>query len=157
VPSEFWLCCLAFAAGVATASPSLAQSLDQQAKCGSEAERAFIQQGYVINGVTRSSGDPNGDYDVWAVYQSHYDPQLNRCFMLVETTGAGHKNVGDQQKFLVDANENRIYSEYMWIPRQDKKYWEVPPIECQLMPSLTEKTPCHSEAESMAFVARYIE
>ena len=151
-------CSLVFGLVAAVAAgPSFAQTLDQQAKCGSEAERAFTRQGYITDGVTRSATDPNGDYALMAVYQSHYNPQLNRCFMLLKTTGAGHKNVGDENDFLVDANENRIYAEYTWIPQEGKKYWEVPPVDCQLMPSLTEKTECHSEGEFMAFVARYME
>lgn len=139
-------------------SRSLAQSLDQQAKCGGEAQRAFTQDGYKGEGeVTREAADPKGDYDVTAQYESHYNPALNRCFMLLETQGVGHKNVGYQTKLLFDANERRVYADYLWMPKGGKKYWEVAPTVCRLTPSHTEELSCHSEAEFMEFVARYME
>jgi hypothetical protein len=86
-----WHWCIAIAAGLAAASPSFAQSPNQQAKCSSEAEQAFTTHGYVINGVTRV--DPNGDTDVTAVYQSHYNPIASKCFLLLQTNGVTSSQV----------------------------------------------------------------
>jgi hypothetical protein len=57
----------------------------------------------------------------------------------------------------MDANERRQYATYLWISRQDKKYWEVPPTTCELTPSLREKKFCTSREEFDAFIASYME
>jgi hypothetical protein len=76
--------------------------------------------------------------------------------MLVETTNmlAGLSNTS---VYLMDANERRQYAFYLWISRKDKKYWEVPPSNCELTPSLREKKLCTSREEFDAFVADYME
>jgi hypothetical protein len=71
-----WHRWLAFTAVFASANPSFAQSLDQQSKCGSEAERTFTHEGSIEDGVTRTPGD---HYDTTAQSQSRYNPTLNRC------------------------------------------------------------------------------
>jgi hypothetical protein len=149
-----WHWCIAIAAGLAAASPSFAQSPNQQAKCSSEAEQAFTTHGYVINGVTRV--DPNGDTDVTAVYQSHYNPIASKCFLMLQTNGVGHLNLGVIDKILIDVTEDRVYAEYTWMP-QGGKVVDIPPTDCELMPSLTEHKRCNSEAEFMAFVSHYME
>jgi hypothetical protein len=58
---------------------------------------------------------------------------------------------------LFDAYENRDYAEYMWIPREGKKYWEVALISCRLFPSSGNERFCKSEAEYDDFVAAYME
>ena len=76
--------------------------------------------------------------------------------MLVETTNmAGSQS--DTSAYLMDANERRQYAFYLWISKKDKKYWEVPPISCELTPSLREKKVCTSREEFDAFVADYME
>jgi hypothetical protein len=59
--------------------------------------------------------------------------------------------------YLTDAYERRIYANYQWISRPNKKYWEVPPSTCELIPSLKEKRHCNSREEFDAFVADYME
>ena len=58
---------------------------------------------------------------------------------------------------LMDAFERRDYGSYLWSSRQDKKYWEVPPTSCELVPSLRAKHYCKSREEFDAFVADYME
>ena len=58
---------------------------------------------------------------------------------------------------LLDAYEGRTYAEYLWGEKQGKKYWEVPPIFCRLIPSSGQEQSCNSEEEYKAFVARYTE
>jgi len=40
---------------------------------------------------------------------------------------------------------------------QTKKYWEVPPTTCELIPTSREKTICSSRDEFDAFVSKYME
>jgi hypothetical protein len=58
---------------------------------------------------------------------------------------------------ITDAYERRIYANYQWISRPNKKYWEVPPSTCELIPSLKDKRHCNSREEFDAFVADYME
>jgi hypothetical protein len=55
--------------------------------------------------------------------------------------------------------ENRTYAGYIWMPDPNKvkKYWEMPPIRCELTPSANEKRLCNSEDEYNRFVATYME
>lgn len=88
--------------------------------------------------------------------QSHYNTKLGKCLMLVETTDM----LGPQASttaYMMDANERRQYATYLWISRQDKKYWEVPPMTCELTPSLREKKFCTSREEFDTFIASYME
>src|ERR1700722_3358151 len=119
-----------------------AQSLDQQERCAQQARRSFQEidaQNRIDGkqlGVTRMSGD----------YQSHYNTKLGKCLMLIETMDM----LGAQSTttaYVQDANERRVYGTYVWMSRQDKKYWEVPPIACELTPSLQEKKPCTSRED----------
>lgn len=120
-------------------------SFDLQQKCASQAERTFHRLGY-------REDRPTGDV-VIAIYQSHYNAERDKCFMTLETmTKDGFKS-----KFLFDAYENRPLAEYDWMPRKDKKFWEVPPVVCQLIPSSTNERSCKSEKEYKAFVAGYME
>jgi hypothetical protein len=57
---------------------------------------------------------------------------------------------------LYDAAERRVYAAYLWISGT-KKYWEVPPSQCELTPSYTEKRFCKTEDEFNAFIAEYME
>jgi hypothetical protein len=43
------------------------------------------------------------------------------------------------------------------ISRENKKYWDVPPSECELIPTLREKRTCATREEFDAFVAEYME
>jgi len=60
-------------------------------------------------------------------------------------------------RLLIDAYEQREYAEYTWMSRKDKKYWEVPPSICKLIPLSTSEQFCKSENEYKAFVANYME
>jgi hypothetical protein len=89
-------------------------------------------------------------------YQSHYNTKLKKCLLLIEATRMlGGENM--TTVYLSDAYERRPYANYMWMSRKDKKYWEVPPTECELVPSLRNKRNCTSREEFDAFVAEYME
>jgi hypothetical protein len=121
------------------------ESFDLQQKYATQAEQVFHRLGY-------REDQPTGD-TLSAIYQSHYSAERNKCFMTLETTT---KN-GYQLKFLFDAYENRPFAEYDWMPQNDKKFWEVPPVVCRLTASSTDERSCKSEDEYKAFVAGYME
>lgn len=121
------------------ADNSARERLELQQKCANQAEKIFSQQGYKLNGPRPAS------------YQSHYNAKLNKCFMTLDSMVLG------DQRFLFDAYEQREYAEYMLLPEKGKKYWEVQPQSCALIPSSADKSRCKSEEEYKAFVARYME
>jgi hypothetical protein len=57
---------------------------------------------------------------------------------------------------LYDAFERRDYAEYLWTSRPNKKYCEVPPLSCQLIPNYGQTTYCKSQDEFDAFVVEYM-
>jgi hypothetical protein len=139
---------------IAFGSIAHAQSLDQQERCAQQAKRAYAEslaEFEAYNGATtqktvRISGD----------YQSHYNMKLGKCLMLVETRDM----LGSQSTttaYVVDANERRQYATYVWMSREGKKYWEVPPMACEPTPSLREKRFCKTREEFDEFAAPYME
>ena len=83
-------------------------------------------------------------------YQGHYNPKLDRCFMLVSrtwTTSSRGKN--GRTTYLVDAIGGRTYAYYQ-EPEEEKP-------SCTLYPSFTKVTYCETSAEFNEFVAGYME
>jgi hypothetical protein len=99
-------------------------SLDQQAKCAAQGEKVFLEMG-----LSHQSD----------VYQSHVNSALNKCFVSIEA-GVG----SPISRWLLDAYEQRLYASYRWVSKPNKKYWEVPPQTCELIPSFKEKRNCTS-------------
>jgi hypothetical protein len=127
------------------------QSLDFQAMCATQSRKAFQEyENEFKTGVGKMYTTISSDY------QSHYNTQLKKCLLLIEST----RMLGDQSSTfvtLMDAYERRLYANYLWISRKDKKYWEVPSMQCELVPSLRNKRNCTTREEFDAFVAEYIE
>lgn len=130
--------------------PATAQSLSEQERCAAQADKAFQEwklddqkQGF---GYQLVSGD----------YQSHYNTKLQKCLMLIEATHVLGKE-SSTTAMLVDAYQRRLYAYYLWISRESKKYWEVPPTSCELIPSLHEKKICASREQFDDFVSDYLE
>jgi hypothetical protein len=115
-------------------------------RCAAKAKSVFEAMGYkeMQTGVNTDS------------WQSHYNPKLSKCFMTVESTGVSNETQFIS-RILLDAFERRIYGQYTWTSRKDKKYWEVPPMLCVLSESSSSEQNCKSEDEYKAFVAKYIE
>jgi hypothetical protein len=127
------------------------QTLDDQGRCAAQAKRAFQQwqeddkKGPLANMGTTISSD----------YESHYNTKIKKCLILIEaSTSMG--NISNYAT-LMDAYERRVYASYLWISRQDKKYWEVPPIMCELISTHGEVRRCAHRIEFDAFVATYLE
>jgi hypothetical protein len=131
---------------------SLAQSLDQQERCAQQARRAFQEVDTQDRAEIRRLGNARLSGD----YQSHYNTKLGKCLMLVETEDRIGRDYSTTA-YVMDANERRGYAIYVWMSRQDKVFWEVPPTACELTPSLREKRPCNSREEFDAFIARLME
>lgn len=117
---------------------SARENLELQEKCAKQAEASFLQNGYKY-----------GTLDSW---QSHYNTKLNKCFVTVNSMQGEIV-----AKNLVDAYEQRVYASYMWKADKVKKYWEVPPFECELTPPSSDVTHCKTQDEYDAFVASYME
>jgi hypothetical protein len=137
---------------VSCATLAHSQTLDFQAMCATQARKAFQEWE-----IERTKSEKKfGGTDVSSDYQSHYNTKLKKCLILIEATSM----LGDQASTSVDlsdAYERRIYASYLWISKQGKKYWEVPPSSCELIPSLRQKTSCTTREEFDDFVAQYME
>src|SRR5262249_18835308 len=128
------------------------QTLDQQERCAQQARRAFQE----IQAEARIADKKFGSHELSSDYQSHYNTKIGKCLMLVDTTSslAGETSMA---AYLIDAYERRQYAYYLWMTKKDKKYWEVPPLSCELTPRLNEKRFCTSREEFDEFVANYME
>ena len=128
-----------------------AQTLDLQERCASLAREAFnedeARSAEAISAISKSGLK----IDVLSSnYQGHYNPKLDRCFMLVSrtwTTSSRGKN--GRTTYLVDAIGGRTYAYYQ-EPEEEKP-------SCTLYPSFTKVTYCETSAEFNEFVAGYME
>ncbi len=139
---------------IAFGSIARAQSLDQKERCAQQTKRAYAELDAQNGTETQKMGletvHISGDY------QSHYNVKLGKCLMLVERSDM----LGSQSittAYVMDANERRQYATYVWMSREGKKYWEVPPMACELTPSLREKRFCKTREEFDEFAAPYME
>lgn len=108
--------------------------------CASQATKLFARLGYSESGPTGST---------FAHYQSHFNPRLNKCFMLLEVTTRGGGTMF-YDNVLLDAYEQREYAEYQGDP------FKSLPMGCQLMPLSGDERHCASRHEYDAFVAEYM-
>ncbi len=125
-------------------STSKSANLDIQERCAKQAREEFTDEGYKIGGA--------------AVYSSHYNLKLNHCFVQIQNTEPS-KRPGEVMTsiLLIDAFEGKVYGNYLWTSRKDKKFWEVPPIDCKVTPPSGEEIACHSSDEFNAVVKQYME
>jgi len=113
------------------------ESLERQEKCATQAEKVFREAGYSL------SKDIN---------QSHFNPELNKCFMSFSSTSFD-KSVYSREKWLLDAYELREYAHFIAMKLSSV---DLPP-DCRLIPLAEKEGTCKSESEYDAFVARYME
>ncbi len=139
---------------IAFGSIARAQSLDQQERCAQQAKRAYAELDAENNAEIQKKNLKT--VIISGNYQSHYNMKLGKCLMLVERS-----DMLDAQSittaYVMDANEHRMYAVYVWMSREGKKYWEVPPMACDLTPSLREKRFCKTREEFDEFAAPYME
>jgi hypothetical protein len=127
------------------------QSLDSQEKCASQAQKVFGEYQLEDRQVRFGSG-----LAITSDYRSHYNTKLQRCFVVVEATHVLNGQISTSVT-LTDAYERRGYGDYIWMSKEEKKYWEVPPVLCELDPISQEKRFCNGREEFDAFVAEYME
>jgi hypothetical protein len=124
----------------ASATMALGQSLQEQATCAQQAKAAF--QDY-------KEGAPPGFSD----YQSHYNKELNKCFILINQKSElnGQPVMAIE---LYDAVERRWLASYTQLTKERREYL----LNCELKPTSQEKeTICKSKQEFDAFVSKYME
>jgi type II secretory pathway pseudopilin PulG len=107
-------------------------SLALQGKCAEQARKAFNAFGFGPNDM--------------ADYSNHYNATLNKCMVRLERQLATGQ-VTYVFKNVFDAFENKDVGTYVWHTVGDKKYWEVPPSQCQVVSTSGEKQACQSEDE----------
>lgn len=132
------------------------QSLAVQQQCAAQARKAFQE----LEKENRAEFNPSTSVNRGiGDYQSHYNPKLDRCLMLIQRRSPIPLSTdnSDQQRqwIMIDANERRYYAVYVETqlaaeptPRLDK---------CELVPGMRLKTVCKSRDEFDAFVATYME
>jgi hypothetical protein len=125
-------------------NPAAAASFDFQERCAKQAREQF-QQSYW------SKQEMTG-------FTNHYNEKLNRCFMLVESTDV-KTDPGTMwiNKTLLDAFEGRELATYSWHSDKVKKYWQVPPFQCEVTLPSGEKKICNSDAEFEELIKVYME
>lgn len=121
-------------------------SLDLQAKCAVRS-RAVFQQWLLENPEYSKSG-------ITAYSTNHYDPKSNSCFMATVVTLVPVGKELSTTKFVTDAFEGSMLANYLWIPKPDKKYWEVPPMECMVKGRDGKENHCDSDEEFQRMVRR---
>lgn len=92
----------------------VAASLEQQKMCADQAAKVFKENGH-------------SKFDN---YTDHYDPTVNVCYIRVNSSS--FDKFPTDAMVVYDAFGGRVYANYMWINAQNKKFWEVPPSECEI-------------------------
>ncbi len=128
---------------IITAMASVAargQSLQEQAICAAQAEKAYQQY--------NNAGSLPGFKLETGGYESHYNTKLNKCFILtsqiVEYNG---QTMMTEQ--LSDAFERHVFANYSFNLKNNI-------MDCRLTPTLDKTVTC-SHAEFEAFAAKYME
>jgi hypothetical protein len=124
----------------ASATMAQGQTLQEQATCAQQAKAAF--QDY-------KEGAPPGFSD----YQSHYNKELNKCFILINQKSElnGQPVMATE---LHDAVERRWLASWTQLTKEGKEYV----LNCELKPASQEKeTICKSKQEFDAFVSKYMQ
>jgi hypothetical protein len=124
----------------ASATMAQGQSPQEQATCAQQAKAAF--QDY-------KEGAPSGFSD----YQSHYNKELNKCFILINQKS----KLNGQPVMAIelhDAVERHWLASYAQLTKEGKEYL----LNCELKPTIQEKEIiCKSKQEFDAFVSKYME
>ena len=115
-----------------------AQSIQEQADCAKQAEKAF--QDY-------ASGAAPGQKFLTRDYQSHYNQKLNKCLILINEIFESDGHAGSSAA-LLDAFEGRVFASYFFSGKKR--------ADCQLTP-LIKTTFCLSRDEFDRFVSKYME
>jgi len=124
-------------------SGSVKEDYELQERCGKHAEQLFEK--FYGNGV---NDDKNGL--MMSRYNCHYNRKLNKCFMLLISTGSLKEKTKDNLGFytdkgLWDINENKQFGQFF-------SGTKTKVVQCEV----TGKT-CHSESEWDSWIKPYME
>ncbi|HWY54260.1 MAG TPA: hypothetical protein VNZ03_07340 [Terriglobales bacterium] len=123
---------------------SKAASFDREEKCAKQAREEYRSDGWEKREM--------------AGFTNHFNPKLNKCFMEIQDTDAkSSPGTIFTTKTLSDAFEGKVYGNYSWGTQKGKKYWEVPPLECDVVLPTGEKKICHSSDEFDELIKVYVE
>jgi len=100
----------------------VAASLVQQKMCDEQAGKKF-RENQSVNNIPKSSANISS-------YTSHYDPNVNVCFVRVNSTSVGKIPV--TVSVVYDAFGGRVFANYIWVNSHDKNDSEVPPSTCEI-------------------------
>lgn len=119
-------------------------SLDLQAKCAARSREVFRQ--WLLETPEYKKPGIN------AYFTNHYDAKANSCFIETIVTAVPVGNEFSTTKFVSDAFEGSLLANYLWISRPDKKYWEVPPMDCMVKGTDGKENHCDSDEEFQQMV-----
>jgi hypothetical protein len=143
---------LAFIAVILCGTLARSQPLELQAVCAAQSQKAFQEwENESKNGPAASVSKPFS-----SDYQSHYNTKLKKCLVLIEAVEDVNGQIAHSAN-LFDAFERRQYASFLWMTRENRKYWEVPPIVCALLASFRQQKNCTTREEFDSFVAEYME
>lgn len=120
-------------------------ALDLQEKCAKQAHSEFVD-------FLKS---PFVDRNM-ASFTNHYNSKLNKCFIRIDWTTASTSATYIYAS-VTDAFEGQVYGSYTWHTVKDKKYWEVPPSTCEVIPPSGSKETCHSSDEFDSLLKPYLD
>jgi len=142
---------LAFVGIVGCGTLAQAQPLKANENCSRQAKRIFVD--LEAEDATQISGPDvtKGTRTLSSRYQSHYNINLKRCLVLIETHRfmAGF-NTNAHSVTLLDAHDKNQYGKYLLFSSHDV------PVKCELSPPHQQMTICKSRAQFDTFVAKYM-
>lgn len=117
-------------------------TLETQARCAQQAQSTFNALGW--------------NKELGSLAENHFNVSLGRCLLKIERTST----IGSTQwtnKSVMDAFEQKVFATYAWKSDAVKKYWEVPPVMCEVTSTAGKRQPCGSEDEFEALIKQYMD
>ena len=142
------LCAIAFA-GLGLFFPTLATAdpdkvkYELQERCGLHANQRFKED--YGNGITNTK-----DGQLISNFRNHYNSHLNKCFILMQTTGVNHKQTATgtisttKIESLFDLNDNNEYGEFN-------------KVDAQILSCYVQDTQCSNYAEWQALIKPFLD
>jgi hypothetical protein len=117
---------------------------DREEKCAKQARDNFRSDGWEKHAM--------------AVFTNHFNSKFNKCYMEIQDTDSkSTPGTIITSTTLSDAFEGKVYGTYIWASDKTKKYWQVPPLECDVTLPNGEKKVCHSSDEFDNLIKVYME
>lgn len=124
-----------------------AATLAQQKMCDEQAAKRFHEDENSDDFGTKKKNPPITSYT------SHYDPAVNVCYVRINSFGGvDSAAVSD---VVYDAFGGRVYATYIWVNPLKKKFYEVPPSECEINIPGKPLEKCNSSEEFNELAEKY--